>query len=54
MLSFSFSLDVIYGGLGISELQFLINKIPKNIFVSSKFFVPILVIQMLDPDPGPQ
>jgi hypothetical protein len=43
---FSFSLDVLYGGLGISRLQFLknLNKISGRCF----FF-----IKTLDPDPYP-
>jgi hypothetical protein len=45
---FSCSLAILYGGLGISELQFLINK---SIF--SIFFPQFFVIQTLDPDPDP-
>jgi hypothetical protein len=46
---FSCSLGVLYGGLGISKLQFLIKKI--EIKFSYKFF-SILGHQTLDPDPG--
>jgi hypothetical protein len=46
---FSCSLGVLYGGLGISKLQFLIKKI-KNLLSSCKFF-SILGHQTLDPDP---
>ncbi len=42
---FSCSLDVLYGGLGISKLQFMITK--KNF--SCKFF-QFLVIKIPDPD----
>ncbi len=47
---FSCSLGVLYGGLGISKLQFLIKKIEKKI--SSYKFFSILCHQTLDPDPG--
>ncbi len=48
---FSCSMDVLYEGLGISKLQFLIKK---NIdFFSSKFFPQFLVIKTLDPEPDP-
>jgi hypothetical protein len=47
---FSYSLGVLYGGLGISKLQFLIKKIKiKFLFVN---FFSILDHQTLDPDPG--
>jgi hypothetical protein len=42
---FSCSLGILYGGLGISKLQFLIKKI------SSYKFFSILGHQTLDPDP---
>ena len=42
---FSCSLGVLYGGLGISKLQFLIKKI------KIKFPISILGHQTLDPDP---
>jgi hypothetical protein len=45
---FSCSLDVFYGGLGISKLKFLKEK--KNIFFSSSKIFPILVNKILDPD----
>jgi hypothetical protein len=41
------SLDVRYGGLGISKLQFLIKNI---IFFSAVNFFQVLVIKTLDPD----
>ncbi len=44
------SLGVLYGGLGISKLQFLIKKIEIK-FPAINFF-PILGHQTLDPDPG--
>ncbi len=47
---FSCSLGVLYGGLGISKLQFLIKKI-NNLISSCKFF-SILAHEPLDPDPG--
>jgi hypothetical protein len=42
---FSYSLDILYGGLGISKLQFLLkkNRYEKNFQLS--------VIKSLDPDP---
>jgi hypothetical protein len=46
---FSCSLGVLYGGLGISKLQFLIKKI--KIKISSCEFFSILGHQTLDPDP---
>jgi hypothetical protein len=43
------NLDVLYGGLGIGKLQFLIKK--KLIFFSAEFFFSqFLVIKALDPD----
>ncbi len=45
---FSCSLDVFYGGLGISKLQFFIQKNIK--FFSAVNFVQFLVIKTLDPD----
>jgi hypothetical protein len=47
---FSCSLGVLYGGLGISKLQFLIKKIEIK-FLAVNFF-SILGHQTLDPDPG--
>ncbi len=47
VLDVLFSLDVLYGGLGITKLQFLIKNI--SIFFSCKFFL-IFVIKTLDPD----
>ncbi len=47
---FSCSLGVLYGGLGISKLQFLIMKI-ENKFPAIIFF-SILGHQTLDLDPG--
>jgi hypothetical protein len=47
---FSCSLGVLYGGLGISKLQFLIKKIEVK-FPALNFF-SILGHQTLDPDPG--
>jgi hypothetical protein len=47
---FSCSLGVLYGGLGISELQILIKKI--KIKISSCKFFSSLGHQTLDPDPG--
>jgi hypothetical protein len=44
---FSCSLGVLYGGLGISKLQFLIKKIEINLPAIS-----ILGHQTLDADPG--
>jgi hypothetical protein len=46
---FSCSLGVLYGGLGISKLQFLIKKIEIK-FPAINFF-SILGHQTLDPDP---
>ncbi len=45
---FSCSLDVLYGGLGISKLQFFIKRYP--IFSNCKF-VQYLIIKTLDPVP---
>ncbi len=47
---FSYSFGVLYGGLGISKLQFLIKKIEIK-FPAINFFL-ILGHQTLDPDPG--
>jgi hypothetical protein len=47
---FSCSLGVLYGGLGISKLQFLIKKIEIK-FPAINFF-STLGHQTLDPDPG--
>jgi hypothetical protein len=47
---FSCSLGVLFGGLGISKLQFLIKKIEIK-FPAINFF-SILGHQTLDPDPG--
>jgi hypothetical protein len=47
---FSSSLDVLYGGLGISKLQFLIKKIEIK-FPAINFFA-ILGHQSVDPDLG--
>ena len=47
---FSCSLGVLYGGLGISKLQFLIKKI--EIKFPAINFLSILGHQTLDPDPG--
>jgi hypothetical protein len=49
---FSCSLGVLYGGLGISKLQFLIKKI--EIKLPAKIFFSILGHQTLDPDPDPK
>jgi hypothetical protein len=44
-------LDILYGGLGISKLQFLIKKIKKyKTILSFKFFFQFLVIKTLDPN----
>ncbi len=45
---FSFSLDVLYEGLGISKMQFLIKK---DTTCFSAVFVSILFVNTLDPDP---
>ncbi len=46
---FSCSLGVLYGGLGISKLQFLIKK--REIKFPAIIFFSILGHQTLDPDP---
>ncbi len=50
--SFSCSLGILFGGLGISKVQFLIKKIRIK-FPAINFF-SILGHQTLDPDPDPQ
>jgi hypothetical protein len=50
MKGFSCSLGVLYGGLGISKLQFLIKKIKIKFLVVN--FFSILDHQTLGPDPG--
>ncbi len=47
---FSCSFGVLYGGLGISKLQFFFDKKKKS---AVKFF-QFLVIKTLDQDPDPQ
>ncbi len=54
---FSCSLDVLYGVLGISEMQFFIQKIKKNSAVNSFLFLVIRILDLvldldldLDPD----
>ncbi len=42
------NLDVLYGGLEIGKLQFLIQK--NRIFFPAVFFLQFLVIKALDPD----
>ncbi len=42
------NLDIIYGGLEIGKLQFLIKK--NLIFFSAVIFLQLLVIKALDPD----
>jgi hypothetical protein len=42
------NLDILYGGLGIGKLQFLIKK--NIIFFSAVIFLQFLVIKALDPD----
>ncbi len=42
------NLDILFGGLGIGKLQFLIKK--KNNFFSAVIFFQFLVIKALDPD----
>jgi hypothetical protein len=53
---FSCSLGVLYGGLGISKLQFLIKKIeikiPAIIFFQFKVLKPWIRIRDLDPESG--
>jgi hypothetical protein len=50
---FFYNLDipVLYGGLGIGKLQFLIKKKIKKNFSAVIFFLQFLVIKALDPDP---
>jgi hypothetical protein len=48
--SFSCGLDVHYGGLGISKLQFLIKKSKKKKSCFLVYFLLLLVIKTLDPD----
>jgi hypothetical protein len=45
--SFFYNLDILYGGLGIGKLQFLIKK--KKTFTAVIFF-QFLVIKALDPN----
>jgi hypothetical protein len=42
------NLDVLYGGLGIGKLYFLIQK---NLIFLAVIFFQFLVIKALDPDP---
>ena len=42
-------MDILYGGLGIGKLQFLIKK-KFNFFFSAVIFSQFLVIKALDPD----
>ncbi len=42
------NLNILYGGLGIGKLQFLIKK--NVIFFSAVIFFQFLVIKALDPD----
>jgi hypothetical protein len=42
-------MDILYGGLWIGKLQFLIKK-KFNFFFSCYFFLQFLVIKALDPD----
>jgi hypothetical protein len=44
---FSYNLDILYGGLGIGKLQFLIKKNNKKF--SAVIFFQFLVIKALDP-----
>ena len=46
---FFYNLDILYGGLGIDKLQFLIKK-TFNFFFSAVIFFQLLVIKALDPD----
>ncbi len=46
------NLDILYGGLGIDKLQFLIKK-TFNFFFSAVIFFQLLVIKALDPDWSP-
>ncbi len=41
------NLDILYGGLGLGKLQFLIKK---NFFFPAVIFFLFLVIKALDPD----
>jgi hypothetical protein len=45
---FFYNLDILYGGLGIGKLQFLIKKNKKKF--SAAIFFQFLVIKALDPD----
>jgi hypothetical protein len=49
---FSGNLDVLHGGLGMSELLFLTKKIIFNFLSAAKFF-QLSVIKTLDPEPNP-
>jgi hypothetical protein len=44
---FSWCLDGLYGGIGISKLQIYIN------FCSDVIFSQFLIIEILDPEPDP-
>ncbi len=44
---FFYHLDILYGGLGIGKLQFLIKK--NKIKISAVIFFQFLVIKALDP-----
>ncbi len=46
---FFYNLDILYGGLGIDKLQFLIKKKYRKFF-SAVIFFQFLVIKALDPD----
>ncbi len=46
---FSCSLDVLYGGLRISKLQF--DEKISNFYFKAVIFFQFLVIKLLDPDP---
>ena len=46
--SVTWTMDILYRGLGIGKLQFLIKK--KLIFFSAEIFFQFLVISALDPD----
>jgi hypothetical protein len=46
-----FSVGVLYGGLGISKLKFLIKKY--KFFLSCKIFLLFFVIKTLDPELDP-
>jgi hypothetical protein len=45
---FFYNLDILYGGLGIGKLQFLIKKKKKKF--SAVIFFQFLVMKALDPD----